>query len=196
VHTRRVSTFLLGGWMGCSFFMAFVVLQNLHSAVPLLSAPAAPVASMMKTLGPDQVALLLHHQAAEQNRNIMYVWEQAQIVLGLVLGGCLYFATQKRLLSLVLCGIMLTLVLFQFWAVTPEMAYRGRESDFQVGNLASNIMMRTLLLYQMLVVTEVMKVVVGGILASYLFAFRTSRKRSGRHEIETIDHAHHSHVDG
>ena len=45
--------------------MAFVVLQNLHSAATLMNAPAAPVASMIKTLGPDQMALLLHHQAAE-----------------------------------------------------------------------------------------------------------------------------------
>jgi hypothetical protein len=195
VHTRRVSTFLLGGWIGCSFFMAFVVLQNLHSASSLMNAPAAPVASMIKTLGPDQMALLLHHQAAEQNRNIMFVWEQTQIVLGIVLGGCLYFATQKRLLSLVLCGIMLTLVLFQFWAVTPEMAYRGRETDFPSGATTSAVMVRTLLLYQMLVASEGLKIVVGGVLASYLFAFRTSRKRSSRHEVQAIDHADHSHVD-
>src|SRR6202020_1773273 len=135
--------------------MAFVVLQNLHSAATLMSSPAVPVASMIKLLGSDQMALLLHHQAAEQNRNIMYVWEQAQIVLGLVMGGCLYFATQKRMLSLVLCGIMLSLVLFQFWGITPEMAYRGRETDFAPSGTSSSVMVRTLLLYQLLVATEV-----------------------------------------
>jgi len=180
--------------MGCSFFMAFVVLQNLHSVAPLMNAPPAPVANMIKTLGPDQVTLLLHHQALEQNRNIVYAWEQVQIVLGLSMGGCLYFATQKRLLSLVLCGIMLSLVLFQFWAITPEMAYRGRETDFPPGSTSSAVMMRVYLLYQMLVMTEVLKLVVGGVLASYLFAFRTSRKRS-RSELEAIDNPHHSHVD-
>ena len=60
--------------------MAFVVLQNLHSAAPLMSSPLPEVVAMIKTLGSDQMALLLHHQAAEQNRNILYVWEQAQIV--------------------------------------------------------------------------------------------------------------------
>lgn len=173
--------------------MAFVVLQNLHSAQILMSSPAAPVAAMIKTLGPDQMALLLHHQAAEENRNIIYIWEQAQIVLGIVMGGCLYFATQKRMLSLVLCGMMLALVLFQFWAVIPEMAYRGRETDFQSANGNSNSVVRTLLLYQLLIGTEVVKLVVGGILASYLFAFRTSRRRtSSRHEIEEVDDRDHS----
>jgi hypothetical protein len=180
--------------MGCSFFMAFVVLQNLHSAAMLMSSSAVPVAAMIKTLGADQMALLLHHQAAEQNRNIMYIWDEAQIVLGLVMGGCLYFATQKRLLSLVLCGIMLSLVLFQFWAIMPEMAYRGRETDFPPGNTQSAIMMRAYLLYQMLVVTEGLKLVVGGVLASYLFSFRTSRRRSSRHEVESLDDADDSHI--
>jgi hypothetical protein len=180
--------------MGCSFFMAFVVLQNLHSVAPLMSSPAPQVVAMVKTLGADEMALLLHHQAAEQNRNIMYVWEQAQIVIGLVLGGCLYFATQKRMLSLVLCGIMLTLVLFQFWIITPEMAYRGRETDFPPGSTNSSILVRASLLYEMLVVTEVLKLIVGGILASYLFAFRTSRRRSSRHEVEPIDHTDHGHI--
>jgi hypothetical protein len=182
--------------MGCSFFMAFVVLQNLHSASLITNAPAAPVAGMMKTLGPEQMALLLHHHAAEANRNIMYVWEEAEVLLGLILGGCLYFATQKRMLSLVLCGIMLTLVLFQFWAVTPEMAYRGRETDFPPGSASSTLMVRAMVLYQMLVVSEVLKMIVGGILASYLFSFRTSRRRSRRIEFEEIDDAHHSHIDG
>jgi hypothetical protein len=181
--------------MGCSFFMAFVVLQNLHSVAPLMGSGSSQVAGMIKTLGAEQMTLLLRHQAAEQSRNIVYVWEEAQIVLGLVLGGCLYFATKKRMLSLVLCGIMLSLVLFQFWTITPEMTYRGRETDFNPNGNPSS-MVRALLLYQMLVVTEIMKLLVGGILASYLFAFRTSRKRSGRREVDMIDHAHHSHVDG
>jgi hypothetical protein len=181
--------------MGCSFFMAFVVLQNLHSAAILMNSPSAPLAGMIKLLGADQMTILLHHQAAEQNRTIVYMWEQAQIVLGLVLGGCLYFATQKKTLSLVLCGMMLSLVLFQFWAITPEMAYRGREADFSPGAAGSGAVVRTLLLYQLLVTTEALKLVVGGILASYLFAFRTSRKRSNRNQVESIDHAHHSHVD-
>jgi hypothetical protein len=50
-------------------------------------------------------------------------------------------------------------------------------------------MVRVLLLYQMLVVTEGLKIIVGGILASYLFVFRTSRKRSSRREVDVLAHA-------
>lgn len=189
MHTRRIATFLLGGWMGCSVFMAFVVLENLHSASLVMTSPVDPVARMIKTLGPDQMELLLRHHAAEQSRNLLYIWEQAQVVLALVLGGCLYFATQKRILSVVLCGVMLILVLFQLTMLTPEVSYRGREMDFPAVTASTNGMMRVLLLYQMLIVSEGLKLVVGGILASYLFAFRTSRKRSERREIEALPQA-------
>jgi hypothetical protein len=195
VHTRRISTFLLGVWLGCSVFIGLVVLQNLHSADLVLGSPVEPVGNMVKTLGQEQITLLLRHHAAEQSRNLYYIWEQAQLALGLVLGVCLYFATQKRMLSLVLCGVMLGLVMLQFWAITPELAFRGREMDFPTAGSGSGTV-RTLLLYQMMVVTEGLKLVVGGILASYLFAFRTSRKRTGRREVNLIDHADHSHVDG
>jgi len=176
--------------------MVLVVLQNLHSADLVLVSPIGPVSNMAKTLGQDQITLLLRHHAAEQTRNLYYVWEQVQIVLALVLGGCLYFATQKRVFSIALCGVMLGLVMFQYLAITPELSYRGRETDFPPGSSTSGAMVRTLLLYQVMVVSEGLKVIIGGVLASYLFAFRTSRKRTGRREIDTVDNASPSHVDG
>ena len=113
-----------------------------------------------------------------------------------MLGGCLYFATQKRtaLVSLVRDHADF-LVLFRFWTITPEMAYRGRETDFPPGSTTPATMVRASLLYEMLVVTEILKLIVGGILASYLFAFRTSRRRSSRHEVEPVDDSHHRHID-
>ena len=121
--------------MGCSFFMAFVVVQNLHSASPLLadSPVNRSTAKMIKTLGQDQVALLLHHQASEQNRNIIRYLGTGANGSGRGLGGCLYFATQKRILSLVLCGIMLTLVMFQFWGITPEIGLPRAGGGFSGG---------------------------------------------------------------
>ena len=165
--------------------MALVVLENLHSASLVMVSPLDAVGKMMRTLGPDQLEMLLKHHAAQQTRNLYYQWEEIQIVLGLALGVCLYFATQKRMLSLVLCAIMISIVMFQFFAVTPELSYRGRETDFAGPNAPTNAMVRTLILYQMLVISEGLKLVVGGILASYLFAFKTSRKRSGRRQVES-----------
>jgi hypothetical protein len=175
--------------------MALVVVQNLHSSGLVMNSPVEPVTRMIRTLGQDQMTLLLRHQAAQQTRNLYYVWEEAQVALGLALGICLYFATQKRMFSLVLCGIMLSLVMFQFWAITPELGYRGREMDFPTGGDTSGSMVRVLLLYQVLVVTEGLKLIIGGVLASYLFVLRTSRKRSGRRQVDLVDDPDHSHID-
>jgi len=172
--------------------MALVVVQNLHSSGLVTNSPVEPVTRMIKTLGQDQMTLLLRHQAAQQTRNLYYVWEQVQIALGLLLGACLYFATQKRMFSLVLCCVMLSLVMFQFWAITPELGYRGREMDFPISGADPSGMVRVLLLYQVLVVTEGLKLIVGGVLASYLFVLRTSRKRR---QIDLVDDPDHSHID-
>lgn len=175
--------------------MALVVVQNLHASGLVMNSPVEAVARMIKTLGQDQMALLLRHQAAQQTRSLYYIWEQAQIALGLALGFFLYFGTQKRLLPVVLCGIMLSLVMFQFWAITPELGYRGREMDFPAGGDVSSGMVRVLMLYQVLVGTEGLKLIIGGVLASYLFVLRTSRKRSGRRQVDLVDDPDHSHID-
>jgi hypothetical protein len=176
--------------------MVLVVLQNLHSPDLVLTSPIGPVGGMIKTLGTDQITLLLRHHAAEQTRSLYYLWEQVQIALAIARGICLYFATQKRILSVALCGVMLGLVVFQYLAVTPELSYRGRETDFTPGTTANAAMVHTLVLYQMMVVSEGLKLVIGGVLASYLFAFRTSRKRSSRREVDAVSHADLGHVDG
>lgn len=157
--------------------MAYVALENLHSAQLVIVSPVEPVAKILGALGQDQVEALLRHHAAQQTRSLLEAWEKAQLLLGLALGMSLYFATQKRMLSMVLCAVMLGVVVFQF-AVTPELAYRGRETDFLAGGSVSRTTVRLLILYQMLLVSEGVKLVVGGVLASYLFSFRASRRRA------------------
>jgi len=190
VHTRRIATFLLGAWISCSLFMAFIAIQNLRSPGAVMSAPIEPAAKLIQSFGQDQAGLLLRHLAAEQNRHYFYLWEQAQILLGLALGGCLILATQRRIFPMVLCGVMLALVLFQHITVTPELAYRGRETDFPPGNAVFGAQARVWALHQVYVGAEAVKLVIGGVLASYLFVFRTRRR--SRKEAAAVNHADHS----
>ena len=112
---------------------------------------------------------------AEQTRRLTYTWEEGQILLALALGGCLLLATQRRIFPLILCGLMLILVVFQFGAISPEIAYRGREADFPPGSNNIGTVTRLLALQQVYFGVEVVKLIAGGLLASYLFVFRTSR---------------------
>jgi hypothetical protein len=175
--------------------MSFLALQNLNSAELILNAPAPQVAKMIRALGQDQAELLLHHFSAEQNRRYFFVWEQVQIWLALGLAVFLYLATQRKIFPLALCGIMLALVLFQHIGITPELSYRGRETDFPPGNAAFGAMKRVLILTQLFIGTELVKLVTGGILVSYLVVFR-ARKRSTRRDVDLVDDADHSHIDG
>jgi hypothetical protein len=193
VHTRRISAFFLGAWLAGSLMALFLSVQDSHSATALISTSLPQAKKMIDSLGPDQAGLLLRHAAAEESRSVLFVWERTEILLAVILGGCLFLATQKRIFPIVLCGAMLALVLFQHFGVGPELAYRGRETDFPPGNAEVGPIERLRALQAVYYVSELVKLVAGGILASYLFVFHTPR-RGSRKEINAVDHADHRHV--
>jgi len=116
------------------------------------------------------------------------------MVLALALLACLVLGTQKRKLPLLLCGIMLIVVGFQHFAVTPELAYRGRDADFPPGNTAFGPQARVFAMQQIFGGVEALKLLVGGFLTSYLFVFRSGRRL--QQKVDAVDHPDHSHVDG
>jgi hypothetical protein len=193
VHTRRISTFLLGAWIGGVLFMGFITIQNVRVPRLVLAGTNPTVAQVIKKLGYDDTALLLRHAGAEETRRYSYVWEEFELFLGVMLGGCLFLGTQRRALPLALCGVMLALVLFQHVGVTPELAYRGRETDFPPGNNALGPMTRMLAMQQVYFGIEIVKLATGVILSSYLFVFRAQRR--GRKPVHALDHPHPSPVD-
>src|SRR5712691_2416586 len=125
MHTRRMATFLLGAWLGCSLLMSFLAVQNLRSPARTLASATPPAAKLAQKLGEEDALLLLRFQASEQNRTYLFYWELVEILLALALGACLFLGTQKRVLPLVLCGTMLLMVVFEHVALTPQMTYRG-----------------------------------------------------------------------
>ena len=176
MHTRRISTFLLGAWIGGILFMASITLQNVRVPRLVMAGTNPPVAQAIKKLGFEETALLLRHAGAEETRRYSYVWQVVELFLGLILAGCLFLGTQRRILPLTLCGVMLALALFQHVAVTPELTYRGRETDFPPGNAALGPMTRMLAMQQVYFGIEIVKLAAGVILSSYLFVFRASRR--------------------
>src|SRR5437870_11074816 len=119
MHTRRMATFLLGSWLGCSLLMSFLAVQNLRSPVRTIANATPPATKLAQKLGEEDALLLLRFQAAEQNRTYLFYWELVQIVMALCLGGCLFLGTQRRIVPLVLCGSMLLLVVIEHVALTP-----------------------------------------------------------------------------
>jgi hypothetical protein len=121
----------------------------------------------------------------------MYLWQQLQILVGAVLGVCLFLATQRRTFPLILCGMMFGMVLFEL-RLTPELTYLGRETDFPPGMNSVGLVQRLWALEQVYGGVEIVKLLAGGILASYLFVFRTSRR--SRKDVNAVNHPDHSHI--
>lgn len=179
MHTRRMAAFLLGVWIGCGVLMALLQSANQRMPAQLLLLPSDPVTQILKKLTPEDARLLLRYEAVEENRRYVQVWQEVELGLGLAVGLCLLLGTQKRVFPIVCCGLMLVFVVFQLFAITPEMTYRGREADFPPGNAAFGTQTRAWALDGVYIVTESAKLLLGLILISYLFVFRT-RQRSRR----------------
>ncbi|HTD43831.1 MAG TPA: hypothetical protein VK687_06600 [Bryobacteraceae bacterium] len=176
MHSSRVGAFLLGAWMGCSLFLSVLAVQNVRFAGRLAGGPISPAAQIINDAGPEQAKLLLRHFAWEQNRFYFTNWEMFQMPVAVILALFLYLTTDRRILPPILCGLMLALVMFEYFAITPEFIYRGREADFPPGSLAFGAEARVWVLAEVLIGAEAAKLLVGGVLASYLFTYRTRRR--------------------
>ena len=178
MHTTRIASFLLGAWIGCCVFMDLLALQNLRLASGVLNAAIPQAAEIIQKTGREDSALLLRYFAVEQNRYYFSTWGSIQILVALVLAAVLYFAAEKRVLPQILCGLMLAMVLFQL-AIGPEMAYRGREADFPPGNRSLGTQARVWALTEVWIGAEGAKLLIGALLAGYLFTYK-SRRRARR----------------
>jgi len=176
MHSSRVGAFVLGAWLGCSVFLAVLAFQNLRFVGKLAGESIAPATQIINAAGPEQARLLLRHFAWEQNRFYFTSWETFQMPVAVILAFFLYLTTDRRILPPVLCGLMLILVMFEYFAITPEFIYRGRETDFPPGSLAFGAEARVWVLTEVLIGAEAAKLLIGGALASYLFSYRSRRK--------------------
>ena len=192
MSTSRVATFVLGAWLAVTLALDIVSAVNLGAADDVLRTPVAGAAEIVRTTGPEQARLLLRHFANEQNRYLFEVWEMLEIPVALFLLGLLYSATDKRRFPLVLCGLMLVMVLAQYFVISPEVKFRGRETDFPKPTSAEAAGVRGVppsesLATTIFAGTEIVKLASGGYLAGYLFFYRARRrKRNIEEEAEEI----------
>jgi hypothetical protein len=175
--------------------MAFLVLENLRFPGQLMASATLPAQQILKKIGPDEALLLFHYQAQEHTRSYLSLWELGQIAIGLaVIVALLVADTKRKALPLGLGLAMFAIVLFQHFAIGPELAFRGRDADFPPGNRTFGVQARLWAMQEAYIGTEAVKLLMGGVLASFLFAYRVESRR--RRKLDVIDNAHHSHVNG
>jgi len=178
VHSTRIATFLLGAWFACCVFADWMATQNIRLAAQTLDAAIPAASEIIQNAGREEMGGLLHHFAAEQYRLYLSQWGFAQLILILALSPLLYFAAEKRIVPQILCLSIIVLVVFQL-AILPEWTYRGREADFPPGSLSLATQSRVMALMELWIGVEVVKFMVGGVLAGFLFSYK-SRRRARR----------------
>lgn len=168
---RRVSAFLLGAWIMGSLFMIFVAIQNFQ---------------MADTLGSSETHAALRDMAGRLNQVFFVNWERAELALGILLTAALVFGVRSRLQSS-LSGALLILVAIQHFAVTPQMLSLAAHLDNasavdQFGKL-----------HAIYGIMEVGKLV--GLSTLAVILIPSWRSRSASVDVQSVDYAHHGHID-
>ena len=168
--------FLLGGWIVCTLCVDAIAYMNLRLPADVMAGSPPAAEKIIKDYGADQAAVLLHYFAAEGNRRFSDRWETMEIILGLLLVPFVFFAADRRVVPLSLAGFMLVLALFQYFAVSPEVAYRGREADFAPGRGNVTTEQRAWTMTEVFIATEAAMVLSGGVLAFYVASYKSRRR--------------------
>ena len=174
--------------------IAYVAIFNLRSVGNMQRTIQPAAVKIINSLGDEQTRLIMRYHAAEINRGLFRNWEKAQFAIGLLLFLCLFLGTDRRVFPLMLCGIMLAMVIFQYSGVDKELTYRGRETDFPPGDTDFALQQRVWALHQIYVSVECVKLAAGLFLAGYLFVFRARRRRR-KGEPQLVDQPDPSHVE-
>lgn len=181
---RRIATFLIGAWIGCGVLMAVLMLQS-SRAVDLAVAAAreTPAGRFMVDLGLTNSERLMTFQVAKWTTDQIATWEVTQLLLGAALGIALVVLGHRKILPLALCGAMFALVVVQYTMLTPELSARSLDALFADGDTVDD---RSAPVPQIpattgaYTVAEVVKLLLGGVLASYLFAQSNGSRSKGR----------------
>lgn len=176
MHFRRLICFLLGIWLGGSFFMTMVAIQNFRSVERLLLRPAPRAAEQIRSMGYAEARAFLRYHASEQNRWFFRTWELAQLVIGGAVFAIVLFGSQETKATLLLCLLMLMAVAVERLVLTPEIVALGRVIDFVPPQESSPERGRFWLFHSTYSAVELAKWLLGFVLAGKLIL---GRRRSG-----------------
>jgi len=140
--------------------------------------------------------MFLRHFASELNRWNFQTWQTIQLAVGVALLLVLFFGANARTSLLTLTMLMLASVALQHWLLTPEIVKLGRSIDFAAPNSASPDFNRFWGFHGTYSTIEVIKLLLGAVLAFKLLLRRKRARPEVIDEIDAIDHADNGHVDG
>jgi len=181
MHTRRLASFLIGGWLlGCLLIGFVLIPAARHQTDAILSVPPPMLAKDIEDMGSDVVRLLLNYQVSEVIRFAHQTWGIAQLGIAAALLATVTFTAHRSKFLIAVTLFMALLVCAQTLYLVPALRATGRATDFTP--LAANSPERESnhtyqVWYQ---VAEVLKLISGFALAARLvFDFYTWQRRVG-----------------
>jgi len=194
MSTRRFVAFLLGVWLGGSFFMYVIATHNLESADRVLGSPPPAAVKIIDSVGFDSARLLLRHQASELNRVYFEYWGVAQLIIGGAVFGMLLFATREGKWPVLIALVMLAVVAVMRFILTPDLVNFGRQLDFVTKEAGTAEYARFWGVHRAYAIAELVKIGLGLALLGLLL-FRVQRKRRSVHQVHKVDDADDRHID-
>lgn len=158
-------------------FMILLASRNFQHVDEVLKSAPPPIARMSEALGPQNSRVLLRHLVTEQNRYYLNKWEQTQLFLGALLTGVFLLLSRNRLLAS-FSGAMLLLVILGHYKITPELDWMSANIEFLPAGAESTERDHFWKLQTIYGVLEVVKLMLGVIIASVLFTFSHRRSSS------------------
>ena len=189
MFSRRLATFLLGVWMGCCVLVDVLALKGQRIASRILDIPIIEAKAALTKAGDAPIAPLLHHLASEQVRATLENWETAQLFIAIGIIVLLVFTDQRKILAILMATTMGLLTLIQHFGVTPDLNILGRSMDFLAESASFSTRTQVWTLTQIYGGLETVKLVIGGLLASYFFAMESTVKRAKTRRTRTEDAA-------
>jgi TctA family transporter len=120
----------------------------------------------------------------------------AQIIMGGLFFFFVLFATSENKFALSVVLVMIAGVLVQRFLLTPGMISLGRMIDFVPPDAPSGERTQFWVLHSWYWGVEVVKWVLGLVLAARLISRRSRRSGHARQQIDMVDKANHRHVNG
>ena len=179
MHTRRLAAIIMGAWLAGMVLMLVLPARNLASVDELLRTPSLKAQGILEKAEEANARPLLTHYAAELNRWLVRNWEWVQLGLGVALSLCLLLGVEGKRFTVVLCLLMLAIVAFLHWFLTPEMEELAEAVDFVPPGTASVARDRWRSLQGGYSTAEGIKLILGLLLAGGLLS-----RRRRRHSVE------------
>ena len=170
---RQWAVVILGAWIAGSICMSVVATESFYTIDRLLALRAnSTFAAAVDRLGAVEARDLLRYLSSELNRLYFQLWNGAQIVLGVV--ALWLIAASAKWVKWGVAAMLATVVLMLVY-LTPQIVTLGRSLDFVPRDPAPPGMSRFWVLHAAYTSLEMLKLVIGVVVAASLARHRGDR---------------------